>query len=77
MDSMGRMEKYDRLLQAAAVEAGLLPELKIECSAGEWLVRQKHSNITVGFPTREEATAFAKRWATENPPCVIKFDRAP
>jgi hypothetical protein len=76
MDVMERMEKYDRLLQAAAVEAGFLPELNIEGAAGEWLVRQKHSNITVRFATRDEAVTFAKRWARENPPCVLRLNRA-
>ena len=69
------MEQYDRLLQAAAIDAGVLPELAIESSAGEWLVRQKPSNVTLRFATREEAAAFAKRWATENPPCVVRSER--
>jgi hypothetical protein len=69
---MGRMEEADRLLLAATVDAGVLPELLVHPDGDVWVVRQNHSNVIVSFPNREQATAFAKTWATGNPPCVVK-----
>ena len=73
---MKRLEDTDRLLQAAAVDAGVMPELVVQPAGAEWVVRHRHSNATVRFASRDEAAAFAKTWAAENPPCLLKFANA-